>query len=300
MKKQIHLRSHSNVDWWYASEGVYNFGTDELPVPMLMEGHPEFDLITNPSKEHKSDTIILTDAHLNDILHDGLADEYKNVVGWIQEPFYINYQPYKFLDDNITKFTTILTHNENLLDEFPDLFDYVPVGGTFISDLDFGINLDKKDKLIGMIASNKNWLKGHKLRHDIFDRYSNLLSTYKYSDHTGSTTYGRKADYLVPTLYSICPENCKIPGYFTEKVIDCFLTGNVPIYYGDDLSKFGFDNDGIIYIENVYDMEKVFDTISEQDYHSRAKAINHNLYHAMKFIRPYEYMYKAFKRRGIL
>lgn len=298
MKKQIQIRTHSNADWWYNSEGVYNFGTDELPVPMLMEGHPEFDLVTDPKIE--TDTIILTDVHLNDIVHEKLNEKYENVIAWIQEPFYINYQPYRFLDEYITQFKTVFTHNENLINEYPDLFDYVPVGGTFISDLDFGINLNKKTKLIGMIASNKNWLKGHKLRHDIFDRYSELLSIYKYADNTGSTTYGRKADYMLQTLYSICPENCKIPGYFTEKVIDCFLTGNVPVYYGDDLSKFGFDNDGIIYIEHVYDMEKVFDTISKQDYANRAKALDHNLRHAMNFIRPYEYMYKAFKRRGIL
>lgn len=298
MKKQILVRSCANPDWWYASEGVYNFGTDEFPVPMLMEGHEAFDLVTDPSVE--TDTIILTDAHLNDLINEKLNEKYKNVVAWIQEPFFINYQPYRFLDENIDKFSAILTHNENLISKYPDLFDYIPVGGTFISDLDFGLNLENKSKLIGMIASNKNWLKGHTLRHDIFDRYHALLDTYKYADNTGSTTYGRKADYLVPTLYSICPENCKIPGYFTEKVIDCFLTGNVPIYYGDDLSKFGFNNKGIIYIEKVYDMENVFDIISQDDYAMRAEALDHNLRHAMNFIRPYEYMYKAFQRRGIL
>jgi len=36
-----------------------------------------------------------------------------------------------------------------------------------------------------------------------------------------------KADTLVPYMFSLAIENSKLDGYFTEKLLDCFLTGVV-------------------------------------------------------------------------
>ena len=33
--------------------------------------------------------------------------------------------------------------------------------------------------------------------------------------------------------FALCFENCIYPGYVTEKIFDCFLSGCIPIYYGD-------------------------------------------------------------------
>ena len=35
-----------------------------------------------------------------------------------------------------------------------------------------------------------------------------------------------KADTLVPYMFSVAIENSKLEAYFTEKLLDCFLTGN--------------------------------------------------------------------------
>lgn len=32
--------------------------------------------------------------------------------------------------------------------------------------------------------------------------------------------------------FCICFENCSYPGYITEKIFDCFISSNIPIYYG--------------------------------------------------------------------
>jgi hypothetical protein len=32
--------------------------------------------------------------------------------------------------------------------------------------------------------------------------------------------------------YAICFENCSFPGYVTEKIVDCFLAGCIPVYWG--------------------------------------------------------------------
>ena len=41
-----------------------------------------------------------------------------------------------------------------------------------------------------------------------------------------------------------------MPGYFTEKLLDCFLTRTVPVYWGcPDIYEY-FDLDGIIHVNN--------------------------------------------------
>lgn len=43
----------------------------------------------------------------------------------------------------------------------------------------------------------------------------------------------RKRDILSRTRFSICYENVRdAPGYITEKIFDCFLSGCVPVYWG--------------------------------------------------------------------
>lgn len=42
-----------------------------------------------------------------------------------------------------------------------------------------------------------------------------------------------KFDVLSNFRFSICYENChSIPGYVTEKILDCFVAGSVPVYWG--------------------------------------------------------------------
>jgi hypothetical protein len=43
---------------------------------------------------------------------------------------------------------------------------------------------------------------------------------------------GRKLEVLGCYKFSVCFENTAFPGYITEKIFDCFLSGCIPIYYG--------------------------------------------------------------------
>jgi len=42
-----------------------------------------------------------------------------------------------------------------------------------------------------------------------------------------------KLKTLASYRFSICYENMRTAGYMTEKIIDCFVAGTIPIYYGD-------------------------------------------------------------------
>ena len=49
---------------------------------------------------------------------------------------------------------------------------------------------------------------------------------------TGAAT---KIDYLRDFRFTLAAENGAHPGYTTEKIVDAFLAGSVPIYWGDPL-----------------------------------------------------------------
>jgi alpha(1,3/1,4) fucosyltransferase len=48
-----------------------------------------------------------------------------------------------------------------------------------------------------------------------------------------------KLDVLSKYTFSVCFENCRIEGYITEKIFDCFYAGCIPLYWGaPDVSNF--------------------------------------------------------------
>ncbi len=65
----------------------------------------------------------------------------------------------------------------------------------------------------------------------------NRLRLLDFIPKSPSPSYRGKADSKFRTLkdyqFSICYENGKdVDGYITEKIIDCFVSGNIPVYWG--------------------------------------------------------------------
>lgn len=59
----------------------------------------------------------------------------------------------------------------------------------------------------------------------------NVFFNKNYLTYKGSV--GNKKETLAHYKFAICFENAKkIPGYITEKIFDCFMSGTVPIYLG--------------------------------------------------------------------
>ena len=77
-----------------------------------------------------------------------------------------------------------------------------------------------------MIASTKRETPAHDIRHDIADAVESSLDLFG----RGRTIelpfkIGGLRDYR----FSVTVENAFVDYYFTEKLIDCFLTGTVPM-----------------------------------------------------------------------
>ena len=91
-----------------------------------------------------------------------------------------------------------------------------------------------------------------------------------------SMPQGAKALALAEYRYSITVENSKSENYFTEKLIDCFRMGTVPIYWGSESIKDYFNMDGIIYFEEISELDAIFAGLTEEKYVSMLPAIKEN------------------------
>lgn len=141
----------------------------------------------------------------------------------------------------------------------------------------------KKTKMLSLIASAKNKLKGHKLRHKIADW---LRIEYSNADLFGSgyQSISEKSLGLASYRYSVVIENSRERGYFTEKLIDALICRVIPIYWGcPDIKKY-FDIRGIIIANSFEEIKFAISRISECDYESKIDWIEINQNLAIKYM----------------
>ena len=101
--------------------------------------------------------------------------------------------------------------------------------------------------------------------------FINLLNKYKkidmggrYRNNVGGPVR-RKRNFLSSYKFSICMENSEGDGYITEKIIDGFLAGTIPIYYGDYTFDEYINPKSFILIRNRNDVYKKINYIKKID-----------------------------------
>jgi hypothetical protein len=75
-------------------------------------------------------------------------------------------------------------------------------------------------------------------------------------------------------MFSVVFENTICNKYYTEKITDCFATGTIPIYWGTKKVVEDFNQDGIIFFD---DIKGDVGILSEDLYKSKMLAIIENL-----------------------
>ena len=98
-------------------------------------------------------------------------------------------------------------------------------------------------------------------------------------------------------MYSITIENCRQPGYWTEKIVDCFATKTIPIFWGDDAVNNYFDSEGIIYFNNEEELDKILNELQENGekiYDSKKDSIEYNFKKVEEYRIPEDWMFKKY------
>ena len=203
-------------------------------------------------------------------------------VAWLSEPKVVYDQVYRKIIPQEKLFDLIMTYDAGLLKRGLK-YVLVPVGSTWIPISNH--ELYEKTKLVSSIVSKKNMFPGHKIRHAMCDTYKNIDYYGTKFEYISTKDIGLK-DYM----FSVAIENSSVPNYFTEKIIDCFLCGCVPVYWGcTNIQKF-FNPNGIITFQNVNDLGQKLKELNRKKYNQMIPAIKDNFERAKKYVVMFDWI----------
>jgi hypothetical protein len=181
-------------------------------------------------------------------------------------------------------FDVILTSYQDVLDSCKNAKHFLYASCWILTDKnESSISLKKdyynifdteKKFMLSHVMSHKNWLPGHNLRHKTAEmvrkpRNFELL-------FPESISMGHKYRLFKDSMFHITIENSQNHNYISEKVVDCFMSYTIPIYWGCPNIMDYFDKDGIISFETEEELENILDNLTEEDYIKRKNAVVNN------------------------
>lgn len=256
--------SHTKDLWGYvSSNGNNNWGRPKNIEYIL--NNREFEGIT-----------IFTDHFLGDRnFIDSIKSKKK--VAWICEPPAIHPWAYDLISKTHDLFDLIVSYDSSLTKKYNNCIHSM-VMETRLKPEECKIH--EKSNLVSLIASNKKMSDGHRFRFDISNKFAN-----KYNiDLWGSAfkSFESKLQPLKDYCFSITVHNCKIDDFYTEALVDCFLAGTVPIFWGCPNIGDYFDSRGILSFDTLDDLEKILNDVSFELYDSMKPYITNNFEIAKK------------------
>lgn len=207
---------------------------------------------------------------------DTISQAFNDTIGgkkyaWILESKYIKSRIVedveRNLQDYLNTFDIIFTHNQQLL-KLDSKFKWCPAQGFWIQEP----KIYKKTKMISMISSNKSMTEGQRLRLRWLEMIGDQIDVYG----RGINEISLKEEGLCDYMFSVVVENGFYESYFTEKILDCFASGTIPVYMGSsDIGNY-FNSEGIIPLTEEFD-------VSEDIYYDKMEAIKDNLERVQKY-----------------
>ena len=198
----------------------------------------------------------------------------------IAEPYAVNRNKYLRAIALQKRFHRIITHRPAMARWVSNAI-VMPFGGAWVDRAQAGEPI--KTNNMSLIASNKKDQEGHLLRHRIAQWCKDgglevdLLGR-------GYRPFKRKEEGLDPYRYSVVIENCREEGYFSEKLIDCFLCSTMPIYWGAPDIERHFDPEGMIICQSEQDLKQAISEATPSYYDEMHDALLHNAERALAFV----------------
>jgi hypothetical protein len=237
------------------------------------------------SYDNTGDTDI--EVYMDNSLLKGFHSKSKNKFLWICESSTVSQPQLELIKNNKDQFQDcykkIFIHDRRYLNVCENM-EFVPCG----SNMPW-VKLPKlydKSKWMSLICSGKNFSKGHQYRNYLMEKFKS--TTYPI-DYFGRhfNPFERKEDVLNDYYFSITIENGKYETYFTEKIMDCFATGTIPVYYGtNDIGDY-FNKEGIVILQENMDLS----LLTKDYYHSKYEAVKENFEKCMNHQMADDYLY---------
>jgi len=127
-------------------------------------------------------------------------------------------------------------------------------------------------------------------RGDYFDylnsNYKKVDSLGSYKNNTGINLTGEHEEmikYLSQYKFALCFENSSSPGYCTEKIVQAYLAGCIPVYWGDPEIANYFDPGSMVYVNNFEEAtQRIIEIDSNPELYN--KIVSKNIFSSNKFL----------------
>lgn len=223
-------------------------------------------LIFDPDVSYFNSVIFNSDRKLNDylILFDGC-----------EPPLLNNIE--KQIVDNHKFFDFVYTRNEKLYENISNCHQFV-FGSCWILTDENGIETKfkknyqntfttEKEFQLSFIKSSKSFLPGHNLRHQIVNTLVKKREFKLLFPH--QLPLNEKKQLFQHSMFHLSIENSRYNNYITEKLIDCFMSFTLPIYWGAPNVGDIFNSKGILTFETEDELDEILNNLSQNDYLDR-------------------------------
>lgn len=184
-------------------------------------------------------------------------------------------------------FQAILTWNDKVLNNCDNAL-FLPFGHTWFKPEQYEKEHSKKFEIAHLCGTLlKSY--GHQMRHEILARENefkvptNFHKTIGDRNNIDDARIGKETVFG-NSMFGTVIENFSHRGYFSEKILDCFLMKTIPIYWGCSNIDDFFDSEGIIKFENPDDFIYISNTLTSEFYESKKEIIEHNYKIALSYV----------------
>lgn len=206
-------------------------------------------------------------------------------IAWCLESPAVQPLVHDHIEEVAHKFDYIFTYRDDLIQADPKKYIPNSPGGTYLREQDFGLYENKKNKNCSIILSGKKQFEGHALRHLIYNNCVGI-DAYGWGTHKGHLE--NKIDAFRDYMFSIVIENTRVAHYFTEKIIDCLLSGCIPIYWGPPNIDRYFNINGFVIFNSYEELTNL--KLSKAVYKQKLEAIKENYEIAKQYISSDDYL----------
>lgn len=208
---------------------------------------------------------------------------------WVLEPNEISQLREKIII-NHEEFDLILTYDDKILSlcKNSKLFLH---GTSWIENFDLG---QPKQFCVTTLIGGKNFCFGHRMRHEIFEKSEFVTSIpiiffnsrnfpFQTSKKIQTMESSFSKNELFYSQFHIAIENHSSKNYFTEKIVDCFQTKTIPIYYGCENINDFFDSRGFFVVSSINEIIDVCNKLEPDTYEKMKKYVEINYSESMKY-----------------
>lgn len=196
---------------------------------------------------------------------------------------------------NSDKMSHIFTRRKKILEECDNAVLH-PFGDCWLSPEPKHLWTGKEIS-VSFTTTNKyrEGVDGYAIRHQIVSSLNRIrdidsLPFYYYASsrlpccpEISDYVLGNKRDIMFRHAFHVAIENSRCDNFFTEKLVDCFISKTIPIYFGTrDIGDF-FNTDGMLIFNNMNDLTNILGSLDEGMYKSMKDAAEDNYHRAKQY-----------------